>query len=194
MDIDQAKNALGKEFGFIVDDVSKSIDHIQLPVDAEILDVGTGLGNCAIILALKGYRVLTGEPVTDDSIYAKQDWKNSAQKVGVDHLIRFEAFDAEKMPFENGRFDTIFFCGVLHHIEEGYRKDVFHECIRTTKPEGIICFFEPNHHAMKIVRKHIPSHPEPADPNKYTDTRTLVGEKVDGNFFDAFIYRKIGSF
>ena len=85
MDINHAKSTLGKEFGFLVDDVIRTIDHVRPAPDASILDVGTGLGNCAIILALKGYRVLTGEPATDDSVYAKQDWKNNAQKVGVDH-------------------------------------------------------------------------------------------------------------
>ncbi len=141
MNIDKAKEILGEEYGFIADDAHRVIRELNLPGDAAILDVGTGTGKMAITLAVNGYSVLTGEPESDDSEYAKQDWRGNAEKVNVDHMIEFQAFDARDMPFEHHRFHAIFFVGSYHHIDTGDRKIVFRECIRTAKSDGIICFW-----------------------------------------------------
>lgn len=101
MNIGQAKEILGKKFSFAADFANKVIQELALPEEAKILDVGTGPGNMAIALALNGYNVLTGEPKDDHSIYAKDDWLNSARKVKVDQLIQFKAFDARQMPFSS---------------------------------------------------------------------------------------------
>ena len=71
MNLNTAKEVLGKEFAFTADFVNEIIQNLNLPKNARILDIGTGMGNMAIMLALNGYKVLTGEPETDDSIYAK---------------------------------------------------------------------------------------------------------------------------
>jgi len=87
MNMEKAKGILGKEFSFTADFTNEIIHDLRLQKDTMILDVGTGSGNMAIMLALNGYRILTGEPETDDSTYAKQDWLGNARKAGVDHLI-----------------------------------------------------------------------------------------------------------
>jgi len=74
MNIEEAKKILGREFSFTVDFINMILQDQKLPKDAKILDIGTGIGNLAIMLALNGYKVVTGEPEDDDSTYAKQDW------------------------------------------------------------------------------------------------------------------------
>ena len=189
MNIAQAQKIIGKQFGFIVGDANKVIQDLNLPKDVKILDVGTGMGYFAILLALNGYEVLTGEPETDNSIYAKQDWIGNLKKVGVSHLIEFQSFEAHNMSFTDNAFDAIFFFGVLHHIDEKSRIQVLQETVRTSKKDSIICFMEPNENGIKLAKKYDSSHPEAADPKLYMKNIDLSVQKTTGDYFDSYILR-----
>jgi SAM-dependent methyltransferase len=189
MYIAEAKVSLGGVYGFSAEDTDRVIKHLKLPKDAKILDIGTGFGFLAITLALNGYSVLTGEPEDDNTKYAKHDWLHNAEKVGVDHLIKFQAFDAIDMPFEDNTFDAIFSLGALHHVDERCRVNVLQECVRISKAKALICFFEPNPKSIKIIKEFDPAHPEAADPNEYSQGLNLASKKIEGTF-DAFIFQK----
>ena len=190
MDITNAKEILGEKYSFSAVDTNQVIQELKVPKNAKILDVGTGMGSLAITLALNGYRVLTGEPRDDDSIYAKQNWQDNAKKVNVDHLIEFKAFDAKDIPYDDSSFDAIFSLGTFHHIDESNRIKVLQEFIRTTKFNAIICFFEPNQKAIKMMRESDASHPDAADPNEYIQGLNLTSRKIEGSNFDAFVFQK----
>ncbi len=190
MDIEKAKEILGGKFSFSAVDTHKVVQELNVQKNATILDVGTGLGSMAIVLALNGYTVTTGEPGDDESIYARQNWHENAKKVGVDEQITFKAFNANSLPYNDDYFDVIFSLGSFHHIEESDRIKVLKEFMRTTKPTGLICFFEPNHHTVERIRETDEGHPEPADPTGYTSGLDLAARKIDGVNFDAFIFKK----
>lgn len=187
MEIEEAKSLLGEKFSFIFDDTIIPLLHVlDVNKNANILDVGTGEGKMAISLALQGYAVLTGEPESDHSEYAKQDWLNSAKKVRVDHLITFKAFNAEEMPFKNDEFDVVFMMGALHHMKE--INLALNECIRIVKPGRHICIIEPNEKGTEIIRKRKPLHPDAIDPRTYLGH--LPVKIIKSSMFNAFIFEK----
>ena len=85
------------------------------------------------------------------SHYAGRDWALTAKKAGVLDNIRFEAFDASKLPFESEAFDAVFFFGVLHHIDENVRSEVFREALRVSKENGVVVFFEPRKEMLERI-------------------------------------------
>jgi len=190
LDIKKAIEILGETYSFSAKDTNKVIQELKVPKNAKILDVGTSVGSMAITLALNGYKVTTGEPGDDDSIYANQNWHDNAKKVNVDHLIEFKAFDAKDIPYDDSSFDVIFSLGTFHHINESNRIKVLQEFIRTTKFNAIICFFEPNKKAIKMIRESDALHPDAADPNKYIQGLNLTSRKIEGSNFDAFVFQK----
>ena len=185
-EIEEIKKMLGIEFSFLYDFLNPIVRNLELNKDATILDVGTGQGRMAIILALNNYKVLTGEPEMDNSEYAKQDWVEKAKLVNVDHLITFKSFSAEKMPFEDKSFDAIFILGTFHHIND--RIAAFKEVNRVIRPSGRICIIEPTQRGIKAIRKRFPNHPDAVDPRDYTEGYSLNVEIKRGSLFDAFIF------
>ena len=190
MNMAEAEKLIGGRFGFVATDANEVVRKLKLPGNSKILDVGTGMGYMAITLALNGYEVLTGEPSTDGSIYAKKDWVANAKKVNVDHLIKFQPLDARDMPFESDFFDAIFCLGTFHHIDKPARPNVLKEFIRVTKSKAVICFLEPNQQTIHEIREIDPSHPDAADPTDYLLDINGPFRKLEGVHFDAYVIQK----
>jgi SAM-dependent methyltransferase len=190
MNIEAISKIVGGNFDAVATDGARAIKELGLPVNATILDVGTGKGNFAIYLASQGYRVLTGEPSSDTSRYAGQEWAAAAEKVGVREKIRFEHFEASSMPFEAEAFDAVFFFGVLHHIDEAVRVDVMREALRVAKVNGVVVLFEPRKEMLERIWVDDPEHPLAANPGEYVPDGKVSEERIQGAFMDIFVYRK----
>ena len=190
MDTKAIGKILGPKFDAVSGDGQRALQELGLPPDAAILDVGTGNGNFAIYLASQGFQVLTGEPSTDRSHYAGKDWALNAKRAGVLDKIRFQAFDACKLPFESEAFDAVFFFGVLHHVSEHLRRDVFREALRVSKQGGVVVFFEPRKEMLERLWVDDPSHPLAANPSNYLPDQNIHEHRIEGSFMDIFIYTK----
>jgi SAM-dependent methyltransferase len=186
MDIKAIGKLLGPRFDAVAGDGARALN--ELAPEAAIQDIGTGNGNFAI------YRVLTGEPMTDRSHYAGKDWALNAKKAGILDKIRFEAFDASQLPFESEVFDAVFFFGVLHHVSEHLRGDVFREALRVSKQNGAVVFFEPRMETLQIFWVDDPDHPLAANPSNYLPDASICEYRIEGSFMDIFIYKKAMAF
>ncbi len=190
MDTTAASQVLGPMYEHIAADGALALKELSFAPDAAILDVGTGKGNFAIFLASQGFNVLTGEPSTDTSHYAGQDWAKKAEALGVLDRIRFQSFDAGEMPFEANSFDAVFFFGVLHHVDESQREGVLSESLRVSKPEGAVVFFEPRRETLEKLWVDDPGHPLAANPSEYLAGQNVREQRLAGSMMDLFVFRK----
>lgn len=165
-----------------------ALNEVSLSKDAVILDVGTGVGISAIFLALNGFKVITGEPKTDNSVYAKMDWESNAKRFGVSKSISFQAFNAAQMPFQNDSFDAVVFFGTLHHIDEKMRTYAIEEGLRVCKERGSILFFEPTADTILKIRHKFPEHPLAANPKNYLNTERDI-KHIKGEMMDVYIVK-----
>lgn len=186
----EIEKRLGPRFTRVAQDGALALAELNLPPHAAVLDVGTGKGTFAIYLASQGFEVLTGEPSTDATQYANQDWAVQAQEAGVLDRIRFEPFDASHMPFAAKRFDAVFFFGVLHHIAESDRPAVLREALRVVKDSGAVVFFEPRQAMLEIVWKTDPHHPPAANPTIYLGDAQVQSHFIEGAWMDLYIFHK----
>ena len=191
MDTEETVKILGPMFETICADGAVALAELGLGPRPEILDIGTGSGNFAIFLAMQGFRVLTGEPSTDESRYARQQWEPSAEKMGVRDRIRFEHFDASALPFDDNRFDAVFLFGVLHHVEENARRNVLTEAMRVIRREGAVVLFEPLPETLETIWVNDPHHPVAADPSAYTEGLNVHESQLEGSLMDISIYRPV---
>ena len=184
MNLEEVKEILGEEFSNNAEFINEVIVYLCLKKNAKLLDIGTGRGTMAILLALKGYHVITGEPEGDDWA----DWRRTAKKVGVEDLITFNYLNAEELAFPETKFDAIFVYGSFHHIPD--KISALKEFIRVAKQDGLIIIFEFTPEGVEEIRKSFPSHADAVDPRDYTKNMSLTLEIIEHGNINAYIYKK----
>ncbi len=197
MNLEEAKKVLDKtthgEFTFYADFVNESIKQLNLDKDSKILDIGTGWGIMAIILALNGFDVLTGEPEEEaeeehhGEFYT--NWRESAKAVGVENKIEYQHLDAEDLPFPDGSFEAIFMLDTLQHIKE--KAVALKECMRVVKSNGIVGIIELNENGIEYCRSKYGFVPELVVPIDFLKNENEFSvEVIAGKLVNAYILRK----
>ena len=184
MNLGTAKEILGEEFSRDADFLYFVVEKLKISKDAKILDVGTRQGHMAIILALYGYKVITGEP--EGTLWA--DWKSSAKKVKVEDMITFTPLNAENLPFEVDDFDAIFLNATFHHL--GDKKRAFGELMRVLRYNGILVIIEFTDDGVELVRERYKGHQDAVDPRNYVKYLDLRVKVIESKYFNAYVYNK----
>lgn len=133
-------------------EITKLLGHTQ---GLKILDIGTGTGFLALLLARKNYDVTA----VDWSMTMMQKAK---EKANFDQFpIHFEVQDAEDLTFPDASFDAIVSRHVLWTLTDPYRASK--EWVRVLKPGGMIITDIPHqgtgsgkHHYGDEIGKNLP--------------------------------------
>ena len=177
---------LGEKFSENIDFIGGVIKNLNLDPNSIILDIGTGRGKMAIILALSGFTVITGEPKGHNWA----DWQNSARKINVLDKIQFRNFEAENLPFEDSSFYAIFANGSFHHFTDKFK--AFSEIYRIIKPKpyGKIVIFEFTEAGIEKIRRKYPGHPDATNPVDFIGDLPLNFIVMKGGLINAYIFDK----
>lgn len=110
------------------------------PRGSEVLEAGCGVGAQTVILARKSPQArFLSIDVSDDSLARA---KAAADEAGLDN-VRFQKADIYNLPFTDGRFDHVFLCFVLEHLNRP--QEAFRHLMSVLKPGGTITVIEGDH-------------------------------------------------
>lgn len=104
------------------------------PEELKVLDVGTGPGFFALLLAEAGYQV-TAADVTEEML--KEAKKNTG--VFAEKII-WKLSDAQKLELGDCEFDAVFSRNVTWNLENPGQ--AYEEWVRVLKPGGLLCNFD----------------------------------------------------
>jgi ubiquinone/menaquinone biosynthesis C-methylase UbiE len=181
--LEPLEEIFGRAYTHVVPFMNEVIDRLDLPDAAAVLDVGTGRGLMAIVLAIRGLTVTTGEPAGDHWA----DWQTNAEQAGVLDQVTFTPFEAESLPFGDGAFAAAFIYGSLHHIAG--RAAALRELCRVVQLGSPVVVFESNEAGLAFIREEQPEHPDAADPRDYLADLNVTAVHLPGEIFDAFVMR-----
>lgn len=103
----------------------------------KILEIGSGSGVLLACLEKEGYECYGVEPDLLSYEASKYIFKKNKLR------FKIHCCGAEKLPFRNNFFDIIISFQVIEHVRDV--QEVFNECSRVLKKEGLIYFVIPNY-------------------------------------------------
>jgi SAM-dependent methyltransferase len=106
---------------------------------ADVLEIGSGSGNLTYGLALSDR--FGHVHCSDVSLRFMEILQARMDGFGVEERLSYYLFDANELPFPDGRFDLVVGHSVLHHFARF--EDTLAEACRILKPGGCAIFGEP---------------------------------------------------
>ncbi len=107
----------------------------QLPKDLCVLDVGTGIGQMALLLAEEGAREVVGIDISPVMLEAAELLRLQSRSANV-RRVSFRLAPAHALPFRDERFDAVIGRLLLHHSHKP--QIILTEMARLLKHNGIL--------------------------------------------------------
>nr|HID58440.1 methyltransferase domain-containing protein [Desulfobacterales bacterium] len=144
-------------------------DKLRFEPGMNVLDVGGGMGGAARFLAHKyGCRVKVLDLIPERCVGGME----LTRMTGLDHLVSFQAADAQCIPFKNEVFDVVWSQDCFDSIAD--KGLLFRECYRVLKPGGQLIFTDHLKGQNKPVPDGIYLWPDDIDKITFEDYERLL--------------------
>ena len=143
---DKERLKLFKKYGY---DIPKARNYIiakaSLTKGGSMLEIGTGRGHMATLLAKNGFKFVS----IDLDRKAQYAAKLHLKTMNRDKLVTLKIMDAEKLRYKNGAFDNVISVNFVHHAKNPGR--CLKEMVRVVKNKLIIA--DINKRGERIMEK-----------------------------------------
>jgi ubiquinone/menaquinone biosynthesis C-methylase UbiE len=105
-----------------------------IPLDAEILDLGTGTAQIPIELC--GQNPEARVVAIDLAPSMLELAASNVATRGLETRIKLQLFDAKRLPYAEGRFDAVISNSIVHHIP--HPREALEEALRVVRRHGLV--------------------------------------------------------
>lgn len=180
---------LYKSFGYDVEDERRFLLQKAEPLYGDILEIGTGKGYLAIVLAKEGYDFTSVDISEEEQEFARLNLKY----LGLEKKVNFKIGDAGNLNFADKSFDIIISSHLIHHLNSPFI--VMSEFARVISYEGKIILSDFSKEGLEIVDKVHQSegkrhHASPIglkDTEKYFQQKGFDIESYQSKFQDVLV-------
>jgi SAM-dependent methyltransferase len=119
------------------------MEHLHWNGQGRVLDIGTGNGPLAILLAKQHThaRVIGIDYWGSDCEYSQQVCESNAALEGVTEQVSFQKASAANLPFADGEFDAVVSHFVFHEVADAPdKREVIQEALRVLRKGGSFSF------------------------------------------------------
>ncbi|MCK4912417.1 MAG: class I SAM-dependent methyltransferase, partial [Candidatus Omnitrophica bacterium] len=138
---------LYKKFGYDIEAERKFLLDKSEPLYGDILEVGTGKGYLAAILAKEGHEFISLDISEEEQKLARLHLKH----LKLEEKVDFRIGNAENLSFADKSFDIVISSHVVHHLNHPFK--VIGEFIRVISYEGKIILSDFSKEGLAVVDK-----------------------------------------
>lgn len=106
-----------------------------------VLDVGCWTGQFERLAYKSAKKMVAIDSNSEAISFAKKNLSD----------VEFKVATAEKLPFSNSYFDTVFLMDVLEHVTKGSERQILRQIHRVLKPGGNLIIITPHKHLLSIL-------------------------------------------